>query len=97
MEVWACHIPGAQNIADAISCNYRSVLFTGSRDPAQQDSSTEITAPGAAAKLDVSILGVVVQQLFSAGLAPASQNNYKSGTNRFLDFARPYTYLTPSP
>ncbi len=46
-------------------------------------TSTEGITPGAAAKLHN-----LVWQLFLAGLALASQRNYKSGTNQFLEFCQ---------
>ena len=95
LEMWACHIPGVQNIiADAISRNNMSVFF--SRPEAAGPPSRK-HSPGAAPRLDIQGLCKVVQQLFSAGLAPASQRNYRSGTNWFLEFCQTMHIHNPFP
>ena len=95
LELWARHIPGVQNIiADAILRNSMSVFF--SQAPAARGPSHEL-APGAVPRLDIQGHGKVVQQLFSAGLAPASQRNYRSGTNRFLEFCQTMHIHNPFP
>ena len=38
----------------------------------------------AAARLDISHLGTIVQQLFSAGLAPSTKNMYRAGGNHYV-------------
>ncbi len=84
LEVRACHVPGTQNIvADAISRNNLSIFVHRHHRPGaarQPSPRTEGITPGTAARLDIHRLDDLVQQLSSAGLAPAS--NYKSGTNR---------------
>lgn len=47
--------------------------------------------------MDVASLGGVVQELFSAGLAPATKRNYKSGTRRYLKFCERFSIRAPHP
>ena len=47
--------------------------------------------------MDIPNLDTVVRDLFSAGLAPASQRNYRTGTKRYLEFCQGMHNLTPFP
>lgn len=47
--------------------------------------------------MDVSSLEALVQDLFSAGLAPSSQRNYQSGTRRYLKFCTDTLINDPFP
>ncbi len=52
---------------------------------------------GASAGLDLLGLGAVIQELFSAGLAPASQRNYQTGSRRYLTFCSLARVTPPFP
>ena len=85
-------VPGIENVwADAISCNSLSLLYSGPqchRTAVTHPTTTVITTGGSTAGLDLNQLDTRVQQLFSAGLAPATRKNYQSGTKRFLAFCQ---------
>ncbi len=84
------HIPGVQNtLADTISRNNQTLLFSQVPDAA----NPTIVAGGVGrptARLDVSTLVPVVQELFVTGLAPATRRAYQSGTNRYRRFCSVY-------
>lgn len=47
--------------------------------------------------MDVANLEGAIQQLFSAGLAPATQQNYRSGARRYLKFCEHFSVSSPYP
>ena len=47
--------------------------------------------------MDIPNLDSVVRDLFSAGLAPVSQRNYRTGTKRYLEFCQGMHNQTPFP
>ena len=67
------------------------------RPPGSNPASTDSTASQATARLDVSDLGSVVWKLFSAGLAPSTRQNYRTGTKRYIKFCRAHLFVTPFP
>ena len=92
LDVWAVHTLGVQNgITDAISQNNLHRFFLQvpeARARRVMVPGTEGAANRAAVGLDVGSLGPVVWRLFSVGLAPATRQNYRSGTRRYLSSAR---------
>ena len=50
-----------------------------------------------AARLDVSALDATVRELFSAGLAPATQRNYQSGIRQYVEFCAEVHIHNPFP
>jgi len=82
------YIEGADNTwADAISRNYSvlvdSQVFKSTYQRTPPSRRAHNTADGGATGLDVQSLGQTVQELFTAGLAPATLKVYKTGTNAF--------------
>ena len=52
---------------------------------------------GRAARLDIMSLDSTVQELFKAGLAPATLKVYKTGANRYHSFCVMYNVPNPFP
>ena len=67
------------------------------RLPGANPTSPDSTASRAAARLDVSGLGLVVWELFSAGPAPSTRQNYRTGTKWYIEFCRDQQIVTPFP
>ena len=102
VELWAVHTPGIQNsMADAILHNNLHYLF--SQASGAQLRRVDIPPGGkdttgrADSRLDIPNLGPVVQELFSAGLAPTYQRNYKTGTKQYVELCREMHIHTPFP
>ena len=70
---------------------------SGSRSSNPHSTSSVGPVDRAAARLDVLNLGPVVWELFSAGLAPSTRQNYRSGTRRYLMFCRTQQIEVPVP
>ena len=52
---------------------------------------------GGAGGLDIRLLDATVQELFTAGLAPANIKVYRTGTNRYTSFCVLYNVTQPFP
>ena len=68
-----------------------SFSLTGARGTSLPNSSAShsvrLTSPPAS-RLDITQLVPVIQDLFTAGLAPSTQKAYKSGDDRYLKFCQ---------
>ena len=90
------HTPGVENgRADAISQN--NMCCFRSRDCRVPIPPALIALLTETARLDVSGLGLVVWELFSAGLAPSTRQNYLTGTKRCIEFCRDQQIVNPFP
>ena len=80
LDIRAAHIPGKENrLTDALSRN--DFAYFTSQVPRCHISPQVLSA---AARLDISRLDTIVQQLISAGLAPSTKNTYRAGGNRYV-------------
>ena len=63
-------------------------MFADSRGSGvpHSDSSGSLCTVDQSARLDLSSLDPVAQQLFSTEVAPSTRHSYQSGTNRYLQF-----------
>ena len=73
-------------------------ILTGARGAQTQSAYSrdpEGTAGRATAGLDLGNLDHIVQELFSAGLVPATRQNYKTGTKLYLEFCNTHQVRNP--
>ena len=80
-------------LADAMSQGNLALLFAQAPPP---PPGARKPPGGAAARLDVTSLVLLVQDLFSAGLAQAMQRVYRSGGKQYLEFCSSIN-VTPIP
>ena len=75
-------------------------LLSGTRSsqrPGSCPADPTVAADRAAARLDLTSLDTVVQELFYAGIAPSTWKTYQSGSKRYVSFCNKFKIHTPFP
>jgi len=98
ITLWAVHVPGLQKQPSRRDLPQSLALYFSQLPEAVSNPARRAHPPGGtSAGLDLPNLDTIVQQLFSAVLAPSTLKLYRSGKMQFLHFCDQYKLSPPFP